>query len=840
MSFVVTSPSRKALRAAIPVLLGSSSLLATAPALAQQASTAPAQLAATDLPQPGDIIVTATKRSESLQKVPISIQAISTETLTQHQVASFDDYAKMLPSVSFQSFGPGQSQLYFRGIATGGDGLQSGPLPTAGLYIDEVPVTTIASSVDIHVYDIARVEALSGPQGTLYGASSLAGTVRLITNKPDSSKFSAGYDLEGNKFGKGDYGGKAEGFVNVPLGETMAIRLVGFYQKDGGYIDNTPATGRIVFNPITGQYDRDRPYRRTVSSVLPDGSPNPAYYSATPLPDDFFPNNSKFAKKDFNSVETYGGRAALKVDLSDTWTATPAVIYQHQKANGTFLYDPRVGDLEVHDFTPDRNLDHWYLASLTLQGKVGDWDLTYAGSYFQRTVDNTQDYSYFSVAYDGYAYYNLYKDALGNDIDPTQIYHAHDRFTKQSHELRISSPAENRARLTAGMFLQRQTNDHIADYIIPGLSTAVNPFSPPVPGSNGNDVFFTDIHRVDRDYAVFGEASYDILENLTVTAGIRGFMAKNTLYGFSGGAGAVDRQIALFGCTGTTAQQCPNINKKYNEAGETHKVNLSWKIDPARMVYFTYSTGFRPGGNNRDAFALGQLQSFGPYKSDTITNYEVGWKTSWLDRTLRVNGALFWEEWNKVQYSEPGLLGIYYTVNAGKARSRGVEGDINWTIAHHLTLSASGTYVDAKLTTPFCNSVTGCDPTNGGQVFAPSGTRLPVQPKFKINGTARYDFNVGDYKSFLQAGVNHQSGTLSYLTTVGEAAIGPTKGFTTFDFSAGTGRGNWTVSAFIQNAFDKRGILSKNSVCTPGLCGQYARLYPTKPQFFGLRFGQKF
>ena len=390
------------------------------------------------------------------------------------------------------------------------------------------------------------------------------------------------------------------------------------------------------------------------------------------------------------------------------------------------------------------------------------------------------------------------------------------------------------------MFLQRQTNDHIADYIIAGLPNAVNPFSPPIPGAPQTDVYYTDIHRVDRDYAMFGEASYDILENLTLTAGIRGFIAKNTLDGFSGGLGALDRQITLFGCTGTTVQQCPNINKKYVQSGETHKVNLSWKIDPARMVYLTYSTGFRPGGNNRDAFALGQLQSLPPYQADTITNYEVGWKTSWFDRTLRFNGALFWEDWNKVQYSEPGLLGIYYTVNAGKARSRGVEGDVLWTIAHHLTLSASGTYVDAKLVTPFCDTVNGCDPANGGSVLAPKGTRLPVQPKFKINATARYEFETGELKNFVQAGLNHQSGTLSYLTTAGEEAIGPTKGFTTFDFSVGTAFSNWTVSAFIQNAFDKRGILSKNSVCTPGLCGQYARLYPTKPQFFGLRIGQKF
>jgi len=819
MKLGVKSRMRTPFQARLAILLGTSAIVAS-PAMAQQAGP-PA-------PQPGDIIVTATKRSESLQKVPISIQALGNVTLQQHQVASFDDYAKLLPSVSYQSFGPGQSQLYFRGIATGGDGLQSGPLPTAGLYIDETPVTTIFGSVDMHAYDLARVEALSGPQGTLYGASSLAGTLRVITNKPDTSKFSAGYDLEGNKFGDGNYGGKAEGFVNVPLSPDVAVRLVGFYQKDGGYIDNTPGT---------------RCYNRPNSQggggavgCTPDVVSTDPTLTYAPLTID----NSKFAKKDFNSVETYGGRAALKVDLNDNWTLSPQIIYQHQKANGTFLYDPRAGDLEVHDFTPDRNLDHWYLASLTVQGKLSDWDVTYSGSYMRRTIDNVQDYSYFNVAYDSYTDYNYYKDANGNDIDPTQTYHAHDSYTKQSHELRISSPAENRWRLTAGMFMQRQTDRHIADYEVPDLASAVNPFSPPVPGAPNTDVFYTNINRIDRDYAMFAEASFDILPNLTLTGGIRGFMAKNTLYGFSGSEGAVQRQIDVFGCTGTTAQQCPNIDKKYEQSGETHKANLSWKIDPNKMVYFTYSTGFRPGGNNRDAFALGRLQSIPAYSADTITNYEVGWKTSWFDHRLRLNGALFWEEWNKVQYSEPGILGIYYTVNAGKARSRGVEGDASWEVTHGLTLSATGTYVDAKLTTAFCDTVNGCDPANGGSVLAPKGTRLPITPKFKINATARYEFQTGDLKNFLQAGVNHQSGTTQYLTTAGEDAIGPTKGFTTFDFSAGTGMGNWTASLFIQNAFDKRGILSKNSVCTPGLCGPYARLYPIKPQFMGIRFGQKF
>lgn len=810
MSFAVTPPSRKAFRAVVPVLLGSSSLLAAAPALAQQSAAPATQLAAADLPQPGEIIVTATKRAESLQKVPISIQALSPEVLSQHQVASFDDYAKLLPSVSFQSFGPGQTQLYFRGIATGGDGLHAGPLPTSGLYLDETPLTTVAGAVDLHVYDMARVEALAGPQGTLYGASSLSGTLRLITNKPDASKFSAGYDLEGNKFGDGNFGGKAEGFVNVPISPDVAIRLVGFYEKDGGYIDNTPATGRIVQDPNTGEFLQGQPYQRP--HTLPDGTvENAPYYT----------NNAKFAKKDFNDVETYGGRAALKVNLDDNWTVEPLLVYQHQKSNGTFLYDPRVGDLQVHDFTPDYDHDRWGLASLTVQGKVSDWDVVYSGSYFRRTVDLAQDYSYFSVAYDSYVDYNYYKDASGNDIDPTQTFHQHDLYTKQSHELRISSPSDERLRLTAGLFMQRQTDHQIADYILTGLHTAVDPFSPPVPGGGIDDVYYTNIHRTDHDYAMFGEAAYDILPHLTLNLGIRGFIAHNTLRGFSGGAGPVSS------CPAGNAIQCPNIDAKYDQTGETHKANLTWQIDPARMVYFTYSTGFRPGGNNRISQALGQTQDKPPFQADTLTNYEFGWKTSWFNHRLRVNGALFWEDWDKVQYSQPGLLGIFYTLNAGTARSRGVEGDFSWEPIRGLTLSGSGTYADAKL-------------TSDTFVDAPKGTRLPVNPRFKINGTARYDFMTGSLKDFVQATVNHQSGTTSYLTLAGEEAIGPTKGFTTFDFSAGTGMNNWTMSLFIQNAFDKRGILSKNGQCAPTICGQYARLYPIKPQLFGIRFGQKF
>lgn len=816
----------RATRAIGGALLASTALTAAAPGRAQAAQSvlaapndaAPAQtegarVSATQ-DSPGDIIVTATKRSERLQDVPISIQALSTATLEQHQVASFDDYAKLLPSVSYQSFGPSQSQLFFRGISSAGDGLHAGSLPTSGLYLDEVPLTTIANNVDLHVYDMARVEALSGPQGTLFGASSLSGTLRLITNKPDTSKFSAGYDLQGNKFGDGKGGGLAEGYANIPLSDRAAIRLVGFYEHDGGYIDNVP---------------QSRTYQRphTVQDPAAPDDPDATVVVNSPLT----VNNARYVKKDFNDVDTYGGRAALKYDIDDNWTATPTIIYQHQRTHGAFLFDPKRGDLAVSDFSPDRTTDKWYQAALTIQGKLGNWDVVYAGGYFERRVDTVADYSYYTVAYDASPDYTYFTTPDGAAIDPTQTYHTNDKYTKQTHELRVSSPSGERFRLVAGAFLQRQTDLNVADYIIPGLSGSAQQSQ--VSGAGDvDDIYYTHVHRIDRDYAMFGEAAFDILPNLTLNAGIRGFIAKNTLAGFSGFASA--------NTCGGQAADCPNIDKRHLDSGETHKVNLTWKIDRDHMVYATYSTGFRPGGSNRKP-------TIRAYNADKLSNYELGFKTSWLDHRLRINGAIFMEDWDKLQYglAPLGAVGVTYTYNAGNARVKGVEGDVSWRIGDHLTLSGAGTYIDAKLRTNFCN----LDENNNilpdcavadGNVSAPKGTRLPIQPRLKINGTARYDFAIGDFKTFLQGVALHQSGTRTYLSDSDAAILGPTSGFTTFDFSGGIAHANLTLELFIQNAFDKRGILSKNTVCVPDYCGAFARDYPIKPQIFGIKVGQRF
>lgn len=227
---------------AVALLMAGTMLATSGIAQAQEAETQTTGEVANQPADTDEIVVTASKRAENLQDVPMSIQAMGDQKLDELQVTQFTEFAKFLPSVSIQSAGPGASNVYFRGVASGGDGNHSGSLPSVGMYLDEQPITTIQGALDIHVYDIARVEALAGPQGTLYGASSQAGTIKIITNKPDQGSTYGGADFEINKVTKGGWGWVAESFVNVAMSDRIAMRIVGYYDKDAGYIDNIPGT----------------------------------------------------------------------------------------------------------------------------------------------------------------------------------------------------------------------------------------------------------------------------------------------------------------------------------------------------------------------------------------------------------------------------------------------------------------------------------------------------------------------------------------------------------------------------------------------------------------------
>jgi outer membrane receptor protein involved in Fe transport len=783
-----------------------STVLAAAPAVAQnQPATALNQPAAgASSGQLEEIIVTAQKRAENLQSVPVSVQAFSGKFLQQANATEFADYVKFLPSVVFQTLAPNNTTVYMRGISTAGgqDGNHSGPQPLVGIYFDEVPTTTILGQLDIHLYDIQRIEALAGPQGTLFGASSEAGTIRIITNKPDPTKFSASYDVQ-LETTRGDIGHVVEGYVNVPLSDKVAIRLVGFEEGDPGYVDNVHAT---------------RTY---------DGAP-------------FVLDNANLVKDNFNGVQTYGGRAALGVELDDDWTATAQLMGQELRSTGIFSFNPSVGDLKVTRFYPDNQQDSWGQAALTIQGKIGDFEITYAGGYFDRGQQTQSDYSDYTAAYTaayGPIFPTYYTDNAGNQVNPSQRIIGRDHFQKVTQELRITSPAEDRFRFVAGLFFERQTHKITQNYVIDGIGSDISVST--YPGST----WLTQQYRVDRDAAAFAQGTFDIDDSWSVIGGVRVFETRNTLYGFFGFGSGFSSSTGEAGCfihENFQGAPCVNLNKTVEEVNATFKASLQYKFDSNRMVYATVSSGFRPGGVNR----YGALP---PYSSDMLYNYELGWKTTWDNGQIRWNGAMFWENWTDFQFSFLGQFSLTQIANAASATVRGLETDLTWAITPELTLSGAASFINSELTSDVCPNLdgTGCPPN----WWTRSGTPLPVTPPVAFNATLRYETDISDtMTAFVQgSGVfeGRRTSDLRALDTPGlfspRDQIGPMPAYVTFDLSAGVTMDNSTATLFFKNAFDSRGQVYRYVECGNN-CINHPNVYvvPITPFTFGVRFGQKF
>ena len=765
-----------------------------------------------------EIVVTATKRSERLQRVPLAVQVLDSKTLAQQNVNNFQDFLKLVPSLTAQTQAPNTTSIYLRGVSSGDNANHSGPLPTVGSYLDEYPTTTIGGTLDVHAYDLARIEVLPGPQGTLFGASSEAGTVRMITNKPDASKFSAGYSVEGNTVAHGGQGDVTEGFVNVPLTDKIAVRLVAFQEHDAGYIDNVPGT-----------------YTQ---------APNDSNPSLPPYPG-FTTDNAQFVKKNFNPADTYGGRLALKIDLDDSWTVSPMIMGQDLRYNGVFGYLPSVGDLKVQRFQPDTDRDRWAQAGLTVNGKVGNFDLTYAGSLFVRDVHQRIDYSDYTAAYAGYSQYFLGADGLplANQL---QFQDDKDHFNKVSNEIRLASPATDRLRFIVGAFQELQTHHILQDYEILGLSPTL---SNPV---RANTIWLTNQERRDTDYAAFTEISYDVLPNFTVTAGVRPYYYDNSLqgfYGFSAGIAALGYSSTGEGLDGSKClpgqsfqgAPCVNLNKTVTGSGETHKVNFNYKIDANNLVYFTYSTGYRPGGVNRNG-------NYGPYTSDTLTNFEIGAKSQFFDRRLTIDAALYDEDWENFQFSFLGQNSLTIVENAPAANIKGAEIATIWRATDDLTLTSGLTVQDPILNSNFC----GADAT--GKVIptcadsaaqALAGSQLPYSPRVKASLTARYTFVVGGWDGHLQGTAAFQGHSPVALLTNDEkginqvAALGTLPNYTTFDLSTGMERNNIALELFVKNLTDRRGQQNRYLPCTVGVCTN-VYVVPIVPRTIGIRLSQKF
>jgi len=751
-----------------------------------------------------EVVVTAQKRTESLQDVPVSIQVLGNEQLANLQVKGFEDYILFMPTVSYTSNGPGYGQVYMRGISSGGDGNHSGSMPSVGVYLDEQPVTTINQILDVHVYDIERIETLSGPQGTLYGQGSQAGTIRIITNKPKLGVNEGGFDIYGDTVAHGGSGFGLDGFINIPISDRMAARVVAWYKDQPGWIDNVP-----------GELD----------------------YAASGI----VKRNDDIVKNNFNTSKVYGLRAQLKIDLNDNWTLTPGINYQKAENNGTWWHNPEnTGDYQTTEFFPAWQDEDWYQASLTLEGKLGDLDLVYAGAYLDRNVDSQYDYSgyseYLEDLYGYYGYYCLYYDPLGDCADPSQYVSGDEEFKRVSHELRIQSDTDSRLRWVAGLFYQRQEHYFDLQWVVPDMNPADSVVQ------NGHTTWQTNQDRVDRDKAVFGELYFDMTDKLTLTLGARWFDYENSLYGFNG---------FLRHCTGYYDENGDFVQDNDGEPqypcfntgilddvskGDdwAKKISVEWKVADDKMVYATYSEGFRAGGVNR-----ARVPGIPKYKPDWVENWELGWKTEWANGQVRFNGAVYLVDWNDFQYGFLDFTVSNLTIiqNVGNAETKGVEFDLNWAATENLRLSFSGSYNDAKLKEAFWRNDQ--DRIDGLPPDAPKGTPMPYVPEWQWTAIGRYTFNVGNLPMFAQAAWSYRDGSWNDLEETNSRRARMSS-YGVLNLSTGIEKDTWSIDFYVNNVTDEKGqidILDPGYYSPSGV--DYKQIW-IKPRSYGIRFAQRF
>lgn len=754
-----------------------------------------------------EIVVTAQKREQNLQDVAVSVQVLGETQLEELNVNGFEDYIEFLPAVSYTSNGPGYGILYMRGISSGGDGVHSGSMPSVGVYLDEQPLTTIGQILDLHIYDVARIETLPGPQGTLFGQGSQAGTLRIITNKPVLNEFQGSYDLSANTVEEGDLGYTLEGMVNIPVTERAAIRLVGWHDSEGGYIDNVP--GSITY---------------AASGITID--------------------NSEFVEDDFNSVDTSGARALLRIDLNDNWTFSPGVMYQQSDSEGIWAHDPEdAGDLEVVRFFEDFVEEEWIQAAGTLEGSILDnLDFVYAVSTLDRDLDSSYDYSgyaeyiedlyayYTELGYEGYACYHY--EADGTCADPSQFIHGDERFTRLSHEVRLQSSGEERFRWVIGAFTQKQVHDFDLQWIIPDMDPARSVVE------NANTTWQTYQIRTDRDEAYFGEATFDINDSWSVTAGIRHFKYDNRLYGFNGFIDhctgfTVDGVFIPDDENGTPQYPCFNtriLDDATKGSDNSYKGSVEWRVTDDALLYATYSEGFRSGGINR-----ARLEDLPKYKPDWVYNYEIGWKTSWQDGRLRFNGAAYRLEWEDFQYSFLDFEVSNLTIigNVGQARTLGAEFDLSWLATDALNLSVAASYNDAELREPYWRSE--AERVSGVPARAPKGTEMPYVPEFQATAIGRYHLEYGSWPGYVQAALSYTGDSWNNLELADRVNQ---DAYTLLNLSAGIEMDTWTIDLFINNVTDERAQIDLYEPSYPSLID--SRTVTNRPRSIGIRFGQSF
>jgi iron complex outermembrane receptor protein len=768
-----------------------------------------------------EVIVTANRREENQQNVPMTIQVLTGATLAELNATTFDDFVKYLPGVTAHGVGPSQNNIYVRGLGTASSGIQgSGSIsifPNVAIYLDEQSAQLPGRNLDIYAADLERVEVLEGPQGTLFGAGAEAGVLRYITNKPKLDVTEAMVNAGVATTAHGDPSSNLEATLNIPLiADTLAMRGVVYNEKRGGYIDNLPAT-----------------FTRAPTDL------GIRYIGTAYLAHSVAINNFNIAGKDINPVTYKGIRVEALYRLNEAWDALLAQSYQSLEADGVFtemsansLGEPQPA-LSTQLFNPSYDKDKFENTSLTINGRIGALKLVYAGSYLVRNVEQVQDYTSYSRSL-YVVYYQCVNPgptaATAHCFTPSATWHDVERNTHQSQELRMSTPDDWRIRGIGGLFYEDYRIQEQVDF---SYLTALPYFTPvgpptgyytlngstiqpngspvqfntlgavflpaPVTSYNPNvrplgDGFFNDITRGYLQKAAYASVDVDLLpQTLTLTAGTRYFRIDTSEVGSSVGSFYCQLPGAPNPCVNHS--DFTNLNAEGLDrtfSGFRSRANLSWKVTEDALLYYTWSQGFRAGGFNRTTFAaeFGSPLAYGnnpqatmhggwfaplAFAPDTIINNELGWKTLWMDRRLQWNGAIYQENWNNAQINlgSNGVISYGITLDGGNYRVRGVETSGVARVTTGLTIEAGATWNHSELVkqAPFLwrdgtpIDFSSLPPLSGEQKLSNPGgalgSPLAGAPPFQGNIRARYEIPFNGYRTFAQIDAVHQSHSLA-------------------------------------------------------------------------------
>jgi iron complex outermembrane recepter protein len=756
---------------------GSQEVAATISAiLAMTAGTAAAQNAAQTEPAPDEsglsqVIVTATRRAERLQDVPESISAFDANAIAIRGLAQMEDYARLVPGLSISDRQPAGTTIVFRGVAS--SGLQFGAVSSSGLYLDEQPITQSGRNPDPRLIDVERIEALRGPQGTLYGASSQSGTLRVITTKPDPRGFDAWAEAQLSTTKSGDPGHDVSAMVNVPLvDDKLALRLVGFTAEDAGYIDN----------------------------VLADSQG--ATFS-----------NQNVVDENVNVIRTKGGRAALRWQASDGVSATLGAIFQETKAHGHGDVNLDAGDLNQVRFEKESLNDKWYQLALTLDAKLPFGDAVVSASYFNRDFRYEADATDYEFAFNQNAI-NYDTPVYDFGGDPRGFATNNEKTNITTLEARLSSRADSESRWgwIVGAFYSKEDGKTAFDSYVRGYETTpsfqyFDTYEQNLTGNTltGSDRWFSGRYDTELDQvAVFGELSFDVTEHFKITAGGRYF--------------DYDRKFAQTqeqppGFTGATRL---DGNQKTSEDGTVKKLNFTYKLDSDRLLYATYSEGFRVGGSNplKPASLLPR-----DYKSDDLKNYEVGLKSEWLNHRLRLNVSAYQMTWDnfavQVEDPQPAVFQLGF-VNLPSAEIKGVEAELAVTFNEQWQIDGSLSYNDAKTDGASTLSVTN-DVGDTFEFAVRDGARLPLTPELQASVGIEFRppgmlLNAQPYVRFDYSYVGDSKNSLEGIESVVSGNPVQTQdSYTIGNLRLGLEADHWSGSIYADNVWDERANLFLNN-----------------------------